>query len=90
MGNQPFHANLFESSDNSTQADSELGGVYCNDGLLLFFQLLKTWGAEVTAVCSTKAVDMLRGLGADHVIDYTTKDLKASLRPLRGYGTFYS
>jgi len=37
-------------------------------------QIAKSFGAEVTAVCSTRNVDTARSIGADHVIDYTQED----------------
>jgi NADPH:quinone reductase-like Zn-dependent oxidoreductase len=37
-------------------------------------QVAKSFGADVTGVCSTRNVDTVRSIGADHVIDYTRED----------------
>jgi len=41
-------------------------------------QIAKVFGADVTGVCSTRNVDMVRSIGANHVVDYTKEDFTKS------------
>jgi NADPH:quinone reductase-like Zn-dependent oxidoreductase len=41
-------------------------------------QIAKSFGAEITGVCSTRKMDMVRSIGADQVIDYTQEDFTKS------------
>ena len=47
---------------------------------LFAVQIAKSFGADVTGVCSTAKVDLVHSLGADHVIDYTQEDITQTER----------
>ncbi|XP_039603809.1 reticulon-4-interacting protein 1 homolog, mitochondrial [Polypterus senegalus] len=48
-------------------------------------QLMKAWGANVTATCSKNAVNLLKTLGADHVLDYKEGCIKTTLKSLKQF-----
>ncbi|XP_030577269.1 reticulon-4-interacting protein 1 homolog, mitochondrial-like [Archocentrus centrarchus] len=48
-------------------------------------QLLKAWGAHVTVTCSQNAVGLVRGLGADEVVDYTAGDVVEQLEMMEKF-----
>lgn len=48
-------------------------------------QILKAWGADVTATCSADAVEMLQNLGVYNVLDYQDPDFKQQLREMKGF-----
>jgi NADPH:quinone reductase-like Zn-dependent oxidoreductase len=72
------------SGGTALQAVRDHGRVHAGDKVLIIgasggvgtfaVQIAKAFGAEVTGVCSTSKAEMVRSLGADHVIDYTQED----------------
>jgi len=48
-------------------------------------QILKSWGAKVTTTCSTNAINLVKELGPDNIIDYTTVDLQTQLEQYGKY-----
>ncbi|XP_014784767.1 reticulon-4-interacting protein 1 homolog, mitochondrial [Octopus bimaculoides] len=48
-------------------------------------QLMSAWGAHVTSTCSTDAIDLVRSLGANVVIDYKTQNEEDELRQMDGF-----
>ena len=60
----------------------------CGQALMCLFQLMKAWGADVTTTCSTDAVELVKSLGADTVIDYRTTDVVKELGKLEKWGPY--
>src|SRR6266516_8175079 len=71
-----MEANRFPAPESTRDLASHRA---CDIGVGTFaVQIAKSFGAEVTAVCSTRNVDTARSIGADHVIDYTRENFTQS------------
>lgn len=91
---KPAHLTFEEAGSVATAAVTALQGLRDKGGLeagqhvlingasggigTFAVQIAKAFGAEVTGVCSTPNVELVRSLGADHVVDYTGEDFTRS------------
>jgi NADPH:quinone reductase-like Zn-dependent oxidoreductase len=85
-GNQSFEqaASVAIAGITALQALRDKGHIHAGQKVLIngasggvgtfAVQIAKSFGADVTGVCSTRNVDLVRSIGADHVIDYTRED----------------
>lgn len=53
--------------------------------IFIFGQVMKAWGAHVTAVCSQDASELVTKLGADDIIDYKSGNVAEQLKSLKPY-----
>ena len=88
---KPANLSFEEAALVALQASRDYGQIQKGQNVLVYgasggigtfaVQIAKYFGAEVTGVCSTKNVAMVRSLGADHVIDYEKEDCLKGTQP---------